>query len=817
MKKLLVLLLAVSFTLTLAACNGEDDNTDPVVDNTAPVITGVDDTTVYLDTEFDPMEGVSATDDVDGDLTDSVEIIGSVDTSQTGSNYLRYRVTDAAGNISEESRFVTVEVDPSSVGDEFVPNGNFDLGMSFWSVTQGLEGGAGNFNVVDGVLEIEITGVSGGLWEPRLENIGMTFEEGKTYKVSFDAKADAPRSVHLQVGELLDSAPWFNNFKEGQTEIVDLTTEMTNYDYTFTMTKETNENGAVIFEMGTVEGEVGTDNLLTTVYLDNVMVEETEPVYSEPIIMTEDITIEVGTEWDPLDGVIARDLVEGDLDLTMDNVIRDEVDPMVEGEYEVEYSVSNSEGLTTTHIRTITVVSLIFNDTDIVTNGDFSEALDEETPVWRLFEANWSPDESPMTDGDLEIIDGEMVLSVKDIGAWGEQAWLLQAAQDIELELGHTYRVEFIAKADSPRALNSVVGFTALNDEWVGYGSSLVDLTDEYQTYSYTFTVDQDSDDFQVELKFEFGNGVDTVYVDDVNIDILDEGPTSTNSSFEETGWGVWSQDWANDNGVPNVTHGIENEEYFVTADNLGDANWAIQFLQEGLSVVDGETYSVTLDARASAARDINFKFIDANGKEFLEVISLTETMDTYTFDFVYEGDATSGKISIELGVIGDATPGTIWFDNIEMNHNETNLVTNGTFDQIVDWGTWAQDWDDAPTVTTEVINGELVMAMDKLGAESWSIQLFQNDVSLIPGGSYRLLFDMKAEVARDINAKIITGSGEIAETFTLTTDMQTYIFDFEYTINEDTGNINFEFGNFENAEAGAITVDNVILFRTFN
>lgn len=48
------------------------------------VLSGVDDVTVEQDSEFEPLVGVSATDDVDGDVTDAVKVSGSVDAAKPG-------------------------------------------------------------------------------------------------------------------------------------------------------------------------------------------------------------------------------------------------------------------------------------------------------------------------------------------------------------------------------------------------------------------------------------------------------------------------------------------------------------------------------------------------------------------------------------------------------------------------------------------------------------------------------------------------------------------------------------------------------------
>ena len=69
------------------------------VDTTPPVITLVGSSTINLtvgDSFTDP--GATATDDVDGDLTSSISITGTVDTSTVGTYTLTYSVADAAGN-----------------------------------------------------------------------------------------------------------------------------------------------------------------------------------------------------------------------------------------------------------------------------------------------------------------------------------------------------------------------------------------------------------------------------------------------------------------------------------------------------------------------------------------------------------------------------------------------------------------------------------------------------------------------------------------------------------------------------------------------
>ena len=53
--------------------------------------------------------GATAVDDVDGDLTDSIKVSGSIDTNTYGEQYITYTVTDSSGNVGEFKRIVVVK------------------------------------------------------------------------------------------------------------------------------------------------------------------------------------------------------------------------------------------------------------------------------------------------------------------------------------------------------------------------------------------------------------------------------------------------------------------------------------------------------------------------------------------------------------------------------------------------------------------------------------------------------------------------------------------------------------------------------------
>ena len=321
-------------------------------DTVAPVFSGVEDVTIYLDVDYDPLTGITATDDVDGDVTDSITAAGSLDTSLEGDYYYIYTVSDEAGNTAQASRYIHVTVDPSLVTDDMVQNGDFSNGTGFWALDI-LEQSAGTFTVVDEVAVIEVTTASWNKAFPRFSTTeAMTIENGTWYEVSFDAKADLARSIDVQVGDLLDGAPWFTEFVSDQT--IGITTDWDTYTFKFLMELDTNEEGVLLFNFG----QIGDENFETTIYLDNIAIVEStaEPDTEGPVLSgVEDMEVLLNSDFDPLEGVTATDRTDGDVTVVAANV-SGEVDTTTVGDYTISYVLFDSLGNISITYRTISVV-----------------------------------------------------------------------------------------------------------------------------------------------------------------------------------------------------------------------------------------------------------------------------------------------------------------------------------------------------------------------------------------------------------------------------------------------------------------------------
>lgn len=90
-----------------------------------PIIKLPGNNVVKLGTDFDPMDGVSANDDRDGDLTSKIIVLGTIDTAKEGEYTITYKVSDNAGNTEIVSRIIVVKKIGNST-EENNKNGNND-------------------------------------------------------------------------------------------------------------------------------------------------------------------------------------------------------------------------------------------------------------------------------------------------------------------------------------------------------------------------------------------------------------------------------------------------------------------------------------------------------------------------------------------------------------------------------------------------------------------------------------------------------------------------------------------------------------------
>jgi hypothetical protein len=80
-----------------------------VYDNVKPVILGATNKTIRLNSSFNPRASVTASDNIDGNLTSKITVSGTVNTKKKGTYTLKYTVTDNSKNVTTVTRKITID------------------------------------------------------------------------------------------------------------------------------------------------------------------------------------------------------------------------------------------------------------------------------------------------------------------------------------------------------------------------------------------------------------------------------------------------------------------------------------------------------------------------------------------------------------------------------------------------------------------------------------------------------------------------------------------------------------------------------------
>ena len=541
-----------------------------------------------------------------------------------------------------------------------------------------------------------------------------------------------------------------------------------------------------------------------------VMADTEAPVLSG----VEDTTAFVGEGLTALTDVMAVDGRDGDV--TANIVLSGDVFEVdVAGVYNVTYTVSDALGNEATADRVITILDLTFEDTDLITNGNF------EAVAWQFFTQEWVGAATK-----FNIVDGQVVAEVQ---AFGDNWSQIIEQPGVAMGANKTYRVSFDAMSTVERDVEVELGDSGLANQYVTVGTTM-------ETHTVEFTMG--AEDKTVIFKILFGNvnaaALSTMTFDNIMLEettavdgeIVADTNVLLNSDFSEMtmleGWGSWSEAGDEDFRV------YYNEGWF-TYNAAGDASWKNKLEQGGIALVAGETYRLTFKAKGDLARDFQVSFWDGSAGTESGALALTTDFQEFTFIFEYNGGA-SQTLEFQLGQLTENFAGTRFFlDDVKIEvaipgegedvYEMTDLMPNGTFD-VNPWYMWAADWN-STSVTADFSGGNAVFDIVDFGAENWNIQFVQEGLALVENKTYRLTFEAMTTVDRDVNVKVIAADGtEYTETVSLTTTTATYTVDFTFAQADSAAKISIEMGGPNDggivvAVPSVITYDNVMLEET--
>jgi hypothetical protein len=523
MRKILVLVMFVVASIFLVACNDlptitldetptptpveetptptpveETPTPTPVVDTEAPIFSGISTIDVFIGSVFDPKAGVTANDNIDGDLTSAITVTGTVDVNVAGTYILTYRVEDAAGNFTQRERIVNV-----SALANFV-NGDFSQGLTGWATwfneSQDVlaeYSTEGNSAIID-VKEQSIL-KDNNWWDVQLSQRTLNLKQFESYTLIFTVRAEANRKMMVQVqGGGLPQKPI------GEY-LVSVTTEDVTYELDF-FAKGEGVGVELQFALGTfhkvLDVPLEEQVVLGKVYITNVQIVPGPELQNQAPTLSgvTNVLLPVGAnEFVIKSGITVSD--DRDV-LNIEQVTFEDVSavpfsfPAVKGTYEFLFTATDSEGLSTTATRFVYVA-----DPFEIANGNFQD-VDPITGIPVGWESWFEP-----TNGGLAINVVEGVVEIDILKAnstemggfiWQNQFKIMNLAA-----FKGSYGLKFDVKADVARkfvvAMEGDGGIGLENEQRV------VNATTGWTTISWEFVISQDATQMNRNIQFWFG------------------------------------------------------------------------------------------------------------------------------------------------------------------------------------------------------------------------------------------------------------------------------------------------------------------------
>jgi hypothetical protein len=739
------------------------------ITDTDPMINGAADKAVELGTAVALLEGVTATDVEDGDITDMLTVFidgpngeNRFDEDVAGVWTITYKVTDSDGNMVEKE--VVIEVVDASAENT--------LGMwDFSDATDALPW------VFDGTIageivseELVVTYTAGGNpWEPRLVIQDLPFEVGEAYVVTFDAKSDvADKILHLQVGEILSADPWFINFKPAsQTETATLGTDWATYSFIFVM-QEDNVNGGLLLEFGNYGASVGISG---TVTLDNISIKGGSGVdTTAPMVygLTTEF-VEVDTTFDNLAGVAAYDLVDGDL--TADITVTGTVDLTTLGTYTLTYEVTDAAGNTGTYTRDITVVGYVTDtfNTSILEIFTTDTTIDfDNTDTWYL-QNNWGLPllTASTTSGELTISNlRDGTEDFNDYEWWNH----LLLGQGLRLVEGATYKISFEAKRTLIEDNGFNVVFKVESNGAAVYesgaaGAPAFVLTDTYQQFDIQF-VYNGSTTYEALIAIFVGGNQQTVNFRNMTIGMLEPDFNELTSFDPEI----------NASGL----------SVFATTDTVD-----LSTLATAGDFEDGDLTD-----------DITFTVLGPNDETTFDS---SEGMWTVTYSVT---DSDSNTVTKEVEIfIGDFTATTIVPNSYIDGDDTTGWLFTGLATTIT--AAWGE-------ASLHYPNG--------YGANPWDVKAETQGLVFEQGATYKISFSARSDADRQFALTIYDPTASTVVFTTGPLDVSpngpdawgwnhNYVFIFTYD-SANAANLEFQLGNFGDGNTAGVRFDfdNVVI-----
>lgn len=386
-----------------------------------------------------------------------------------------------------------------------------------------------------------------------------------------------------------------------------------------------------------------------------------------------------------------------------------------------------------------------------IINSDFSEVEDLEDNVdWHILKTLGG-------EGKGRIEDNKIILSSESSGKENYSLQLVQAA--IPLKKNNIYRLSFDARAAENRDM--VINITSPDRGYIRQlQDTTVDLKNEFQKYSYEFTM-KDNDDANARVEFNYGNRNSLADIEITNVrlekigeyenvnedkkTILPNGNYVYNGTFDvgEDRMKYWEVDSKIEDVQATVTN-INNKREFKISIPKSTSNLSDVILRESeLGIAENKEYYLSFDAYAEEDKTIKAQI---NNKIF--EAELTTEKKNFKYKFNTQDVLENRNLEFLLG-----TPGVTYIDNVKIM--DTSLIINGDFsNEFSKWEVFKESSissDVSSIIDKSNGNNAAQINISNTGDADWKIQLKQSGVNLEKGKKYKLSLDAKSTIKRAI------------------------------------------------------------------
>lgn len=712
----------------------------------------------------------------------------------------------------------------------YITNGEFSVAEDLsddvdWKFLT-TEGGKGSAKIENKEIVISTTEAGKQDYSIQLVQPNLPIRKGGTYTVSFDAYADAARTMKVDV-----SAPDRSFARYLADTDVDLTTQKQTYTYTFKMEKADDANGRLEFNLGKT---VST----ATVHITNIKVtwDEKRDTGNEKTILADGNSVYNGSfqegenrlgYWDIVNdanaSVSVTDLADGRR-LKVTSAAGTESGKVLVGQKDLalmngtNYVLSFSAQAAAAKSMNVTVAgkkytaeldnakkSYSFKFTQDSDNKDISFDLGLGTTVWlddvRIdedtlikngsFNAGFSGYEVYCHEdaSETHVVDSQTEQNAADftIKNTGDADWKIQLKQNnVKLENGKCYRLSMKMKSSLDRTVSyalqrngAVHKISSGGEDWTPYCQKTVSLTNDYQIFSSTFKMTEETDDGTI-FNIAMGGGNITqqhrICIDDIVLEEIDESELEPevrgDNLLKNTTFSDNAQNWDinrwNGDGKEMATTETVNDGIVFHISDVGTADWNIQLKQGGINLEQGCDYRLAFKVTSTESRTIKVGFMDKNTENWYggSDVSLEKNREKNVvckFTMTKDTDAESlmlisiGKIEGEDTPVSDITLSDFYLEKLEASAITPKPLNENLFKnaELNSDGVWETAIYGGAEGDSKIGNGTAIFHLTKLGTDDWAPQFKQVDLQIEQGCTYRLSMNVNSTIARDIIFKV--------------------------------------------------------------